>query len=34
MSRRLRSRMNVQKATRFAIAINAVQIGAMLGVFL
>lgn len=26
--------MNVQKATRFAIAINAVQIGAMLGVFL
>ena len=28
MSRRLRSRMNVQKATRFAIAINAVQIGA------
>lgn len=33
MSRRLRKHMNVRKATRFAVAINALQILAMAGVF-
>lgn len=33
MSRRLRERLNVQKTTRFAVIINALQILAMVGVF-